>query len=441
MIRFVDLFCGIGGLRVAMEAVCLRLGMPSTCVLSSDIDRKARETYSLNFGREPEGDIRDVDFLPEHDVLLAGFPCQPFSYAGQRRGFGDTRGTLFFEIERLVSSSLPPLVVLENVRGLVTHDRGRTLDTIVGRLNDLGYGVQFRVLNSADFGVPQNRMRLYIMAILGATPTFGLDECRRFIDTNARVRAAPTLFEVDGGPSVSEVLESEVDESYFCSEKFNMRMMEIFKNRLEDAAGYRMIDSRNGKSIHSWDVGLKGKCSVVESQLLNSIVANRRRHAFGTHQDGKALSENQIREFFDHPKLSKLLAGLVTKGYLRKDGAKFNLTAGNMSFEVYKILDPRSISVTVVSSDAHKIGVVQNGRIRRLTPREVARLQGFPDSFVLHPIDAASYRQLGNSVSVPVVEAVLKTAILDNQKVLPSSFSVGKSKARNGSSGRVKAIQ
>jgi len=179
-----------------------------------------------------------------------------------------------------------------------------------------------------------------------------------------------------------------------------------------------MIDSRNGNSIHSWDIGLKGACSNAEKRLLEAIVSNRRRHQFGTHQDGKALSLRQITTFFPDKNLDSLINSLLSKGYLRDDGKKFNLATGNMSFEIFKILDPNSISVTVVTSDAHKLGVVQNNRVRRLTPREVARLQGFPDWFMLNDSDDHAYRQLGNSVSVPVVKAVLGALFEENSSSL-----------------------
>jgi DNA (cytosine-5)-methyltransferase 1 len=355
--------------------------------------------------------------IPKHDVLLAGFPCQPFSYAGSRRGFGDTRGTLFFEVEKIIQKHLPKLVLLENVRGLVSHDEGRTLKTITSRLESLGYGVEYRVLNSADFGVPQNRMRIYIVGILGLAPKLTLNSCLRFVDSNKARGTQLNLFDNAQMPKVEDILENEVDDSYNCSDNFVNSLRKVVGNDLSKLAGYRLIDSRNGLSIHSWDIGLKGKCTNQEKKLLDALVVNRRRHEFGTHQDGKALSLGQIATFFPSDNLQFLVESLLKKGYLRDDGGKYNLTSGNMSFEVYKFLDPNSISVTVVTSDAHKIGVVHNGVVRRLTPREVARLQGFPDSAVLHPNIIASYRQLGNSVTVPVIKAVISDVLQQNPKL------------------------
>lgn len=172
-----------------------------------------------------------------------------------------------------------------------------------------------------------------------------------------------------------------------------------------------MIDYRGGNSLHSWELGTKGHCSSEERALMNAIIGNRRKKHFGVEQDGKELTIEQIKTFWEDANLEGLLASLVSKGYLRVIKNKYNPTCGNMSFEVFKFLDPDSISITIVTSDAHRLGIVQNGLPRRITPRECARLQGFPDSFILNPNDAFAYRQLGNSVSVPVITAIFDDLI------------------------------
>lgn len=162
--KFIDLFAGIGGIRIAFEE------QSGTCVFSSEWDKFAQVTYSANHGETPSGDITQVDErdIPEFDVLLAGFPCQPFSHAGLKKGFEDTRGTLFFDIARIIAHRQPRAVVLENVKGLVGHDKGRTLSEIIRILEEeLGYRVSFKVLNAKDFGVPQNRERIVIVATKG----------------------------------------------------------------------------------------------------------------------------------------------------------------------------------------------------------------------------------------------------------------------------------
>lgn len=412
MLRFVDLFAGIGGIRAGFEIASRAFGRQAKCVFSSELDRHARETYRLNFDEEPSGDIRQVERLPEHDVLLAGFPCQAFSYAGKQKGFGDTRGTLFFEIERLLRAApvKPRLLFLENVRGFVTHDRGRTFATVKAHLEKLGYSVQALVLNSSAFGIPQNRVRVYMVCSLGEPPKLTIQSDLGAPDSHShKARAAQGRFFVPAHEvrTVADILEDEAEPKHLCSPGFTEQLRRALGNKpFESLHGVRLIDYRGGNSIHSWDMGVKGKCSVRERELMNAIIGNRRRSHFGTHQDGKRLSIDQMREFWHAADLEGLVNSLEAKGYLKQVDGAYNPVCGNMSFEVFKFLDPESISITVVSSDAHRLGVVQNGRPRRITPRECARLQGFPDTFKLHPDEGRAYHQLGNSVSVPVVSAI-----------------------------------
>jgi len=152
-LRFIDLFCGIGGFRYALEGEAKKLGLQTHCVLSSDIDIDCQTAYEANFGERPQGDIHAIDqgVIPDHDILLAGFPCQPFSIIGQRKGFEDARGTLFFEIARILESKKPQAFVLENVKLLAGHNQGKTLARILEVLRNLGYQTDRRVLNALDF--------------------------------------------------------------------------------------------------------------------------------------------------------------------------------------------------------------------------------------------------------------------------------------------------
>jgi DNA (cytosine-5)-methyltransferase 1 len=159
-LKFIDLFAGIGGMRIAFESA------GATCVFSSEWDVHAQKTYAVNFGETPHGDITSIsdEEIPRFDILLAGFPCQPFSSIGKRQGFEHrTQGTLFYEIARIISSHSPRAFLLENVAGLLTHDDGRTFSTIISTLMELGYDVEYRILNAQDFGVPQRRERIYIV--------------------------------------------------------------------------------------------------------------------------------------------------------------------------------------------------------------------------------------------------------------------------------------
>ena len=416
MIRFIDLFAGIGGIRLGFEQAMRDIGIKAECVLSSEINAHSQETYRLNFGEKPQGDIYAIEQFPTFDFMLAGFPCQPFSYAGKQRGFGDTRGTLFFEIERLIAKHQPGGFLLENVRGLTTHDGGRTLKTIVEKLEGLGYGVNCLLLNSSDFDVPQNRVRVYIVGIRDARPKTALKSGRGATDSHQykRLRLVNDLFGVAKSLTVRDVLEPNPPASYDCSALFQDGVQKVLKQKKLSANGVRLIDFRNGNSIHSWELGIKGKCSAAEVEFMNALIANRRKKIFGTHQDGKSLTPEQIRTFFDHPDLQKIMNSLVEKRYLRLRDGLYNPVSGNMSFEVFKLLDPDSISITLVTSDAHKLGVLHRGRMRHITPRECARIQGYPDTFAHHPVDVHAYRQFGNSVSVPVIQAVVADLFTNN---------------------------
>lgn len=412
MIKFIDLFAGVGGIRLGTSQALNDKGIKSQCVLSSEIDPKACETYTLNFGECPSGDVKQISEIPAFDFLLAGFPCQPFSYAGKRQGFGDTRGTLFFEIERILASYRPQAFLLENVRGLYTHDGGRTFETIMSKLHELGYGTYDLILNSSDFGVPQNRVRLYILGLLGADPKMSLKTNLGASDSHAYKKTAKKL------STVGEILEDNVDKKYYCSETFEGQLRSVVGDDLNVLHGYRLIDYRGGQSLHSWELGKKGKCSPSEIEFMNKLILNRRKPIFGTHQDGKKLTLEQIKTFYTKDDVIEVVTSLITKGYLKEENGKYNPVCGNMSFEVFKFLDPNSISITLTSSDSNRLGVIQHNRARRLTPRECARLQGFPDTFIVNPSDTFAYKQFGNSVSVPVIKAVVADFLEQNSDVL-----------------------
>ena len=420
MIKYIDLFAGVGGIRLGVSQALARNGIESECVLSSEINEKACETYQLNFGEHPKGDVKLITEVEPFDLLLGGFPCQPFSYAGKRMGFGDTRGTLFFEIERLLEKYRPKAFLLENVRGLYTHDSGRTFKTIMDKLHGLGYGTYDLLQNSSNFGVPQNRVRLYILGIRDAEPKMGLRTDLGAADSHKYKQKSLELSLFDEKPKccVGDILEDDVDEKYYCSERFQQMLSDAVGNDLSALHGYRLIDYRGGQSLHSWELGMKGKCSEAEIRFMNALILNRRKPIFGKEQDGKKLTLEQIKTFYTEPDIEDVITSLLEKRYLQVNDGKYNPVCGNMSFEVFKLLDPDSISVTLTSSDANRLGVIQHNRARHITPRECARLQGFPDTFKLHPSDAWSYKQFGNSVSVPVIEAVFNEFIKNNRDEL-----------------------
>ncbi len=399
-------------MRLAFEAAARSLNLETECVLSSEINPDAQLVYQTNFCDTPSGDIRLIDQLPEHQILLAGFPCQSFSYAGKKAGFGDTRGTLFFEMVRLIDTFKPQAFIFENVRGLVSHDSGQTLETIKGEMTDRGYSFDYFVLNSSNFSLPQNRVRVYLVGILNASPQFRLVSDLGPKDSHSSNHQQLSLFSPLSQPvTVADILEDNPDAKYDCSPEFVNALKQIVNNEFDRLHGIRLIDYRGGNSIHSWELSLRGECSLDEIELMNLFILKRRNKEFGHHQDGKLLTKEQIATFFDRPNLDKILDSLVKKKYLQRNNQLYKPVSGNFSFEVYKFLDPAKVSVTVVASDANRLGVYHNHRVRRITPREAARLQGFPDNFSLHSNDDKAYHQLGNSVSVNVVKTVAEEVI------------------------------
>jgi len=320
--RFVDLFAGIGGFRLAMQ----RTG--GCCVFSSEWDKPAQETYFANFGEIPFGDITKIanekrfsSEIPKHDILTGGFPCQAFSIAGFKGGFSDTRGTLFFNLARIIEDHAPKAFFLENVKGLASHDRGRTFTTILRVLEeDLGYQVQAQIVNAKDFGVPQNRERVFIVGF--------------------KSRAAAARFEfpkpLGKVATIADIKEAEVvSTKYYLSDRY-----------------------------------------------LETLIRHRDRHA----SKGNGFG-------FEIKKDSEIASALVV---------------GGMGRERNLVVDKRLRDFTPKTNIK---GPVNRQGIRKMTPREWARLQGFPDSFVIPVSDAQAYKQFGNSVSVPAVEATVKRIV------------------------------
>jgi DNA (cytosine-5)-methyltransferase 1 len=300
---FIDLFAGIGGIRIPFEA------NGGVCVFTSEWDKFAQQTYKSNFEDEVHGDITQVSELdiPDHDVILAGFPCQPFSHAGLKEGFSDTRGTLFFDIERIARHHEPKVMLLENVKGLVSHDKGRTLQVILNSLDQLGYWVDHKVLNARDFGVPQNRERIYIVAY-----------SKEYFDNGDFSFPIPPKKET----RVGDILEPRVEAKYTISDRL-----------------------------------------------------------WAGHQRRKLEHEAKGNGF----------------GYSMFD--RSSPYTSTISARYYK--------------DGSEVLIAQRGKNpRKVTPREAARLQGFPEWFQVHPSDSQAYRQFGNSVAVPVVAAIAKKITL-----------------------------
>ena len=412
-IKFIDLFAGIGGIRKGFEFACAEFGYETKCVFTSEIKPYAIDVLNQNHPLETvNGDITKVDEkdMPDFDFLLAGFPCQAFSAAGKRLGFLDTRGTLFFDVERILKEKKPFGFVLENVEGLVNHDKenpkdkiGRTLTTILQHLDALGYHVNWKVLNAKNFEVPQDRKRIYIVGTKKEKPSL----------ENFAVKHK----------KLGDVLETGLPVS-------NSRFTELLLSHytVEELYGKSIKDKRGGdNNIHSWDIEYKGAISPRQIELLNKMLKERRKKKWAEiygidWMDGMPLTIDFIRTFFDDPNLEEMLEDLVNKKYVVKEHPKkkvgnvrvqdptlplgYNIVAGKMSFEVSKILDPNDIAPTLVAMDMQHLYVVDGNGLRTLTLREGLRLFGYPDDYKFDVKIEDGYDLLGNTVVVPVIKAV-----------------------------------
>jgi DNA (cytosine-5)-methyltransferase 1 len=417
-IKFVDLFAGIGGIRKGFELACEDKGFHTKCVFTSEIKPYAVKVLKQNHpDEEIAGDITLVDAksIPDFDFLLAGFPCQAFSAAGKRLGFNDMRGTLFFDVERILKEKRPYGFILENVEGLVNHDRqnkddkiGRTLTTILERLESLDYQISWRVLNAKYFGVPQERKRIYIVGTKKERPN--LDSFDHFSRT------------------LSDVLEKGINTT---DSKFTRILLKNYS--VEELLGKSIKDKRGGSNnIHSWDIGLKGPVSKNQKELLNTMMTERRKKKWAEEygidwMDGMPLTLSMIRSFYDVPNLDEMLEDLVRKKYVCKEYPKrkignrreqdsslplgYNIVAGKMSYEVSKILDPSKIAPTLVAMDMRHLFVPDGDGIRPLTLREGLRLFGYPDDFKFDVSVDEGYDLLGNTVVVSVIREVAKRVI------------------------------
>jgi len=430
-VRFIDLFAGIGGIRKGFELGCTQFGIKTECVFTSEIKPHAIKVLNANHPTEEVyGDITKIESssIPDFDVLLGGFPCQAFSYAGRRLGFQDTRGTLFFEVERILRDKRPSGFILENVEGLVTHDRenptdriGRTLSIILSKLEELGYIVTWKILNSRDFGLAQDRKRIYIVG--SRQKKISLEE----FPVN-RVTLSDILQE---GEMTVHSLFIDLLMSHFSP---------------KELYGKSIKDKRGGKeNIHSWDIELKGSVTKEQKQLLDAITHERRKKKWALQHgiewmDGMPLTEMMISEFYSHPDLHEMLEDLVKKGYLKKEYPKslviehtifgdhqirrqdsskelgYNIVAGKLSFEINKILDPKGIAPTLVAMDMKKIFVVDKGGLRPLTLREGLRLFGYPEDYKFPVTQEEGYDLLGNTVAVPVIAAVAERLMVVYKK-------------------------
>ena len=311
--KFIDIFAGIGGFRLAFEQAGYK------CVYSCEIDSACQEVYLNNFGEKPQKDITQIDIeeIPDFDVLTAGFPCQPFSICGKRQGFEDTRGTLFFHICEIIEVKQPSVVLLENVKYLVHHDNGRTLDTILYALEYLGYLVDYKILNSKDFGLPQNRERIIIFAT----------KHRKF--DFSKIKTNNYLEKLENYLCKNENFEYLQDKEYT-----------LIEHPKKQPSGLIFTGYRNNKT--TWRKGVR-----PNTQHLSRV----------HHQPNRIYSVEGV-----HPTIPS------------------QETSGR--FFIY---------------------IPQEDKVRKLTIKECYRIMGFPDTFKVHNSIAECYKQIGNSVPIPLI--------------------------------------
>mgnify|MGYP006088177813 CR=1 FL=1 len=411
IINYIDLCSGIGGFRVALESFQKKnTNIKFNCVLSADIKDDAIKTYNLNFNENnKKTNILEINEIDSFELLCAGFPCQPFSSAGNKKGFDDDRGGIIFKIIDICKKYKPKIVILENVSNLIILENGKPLKRICEEFNNIGYFVSYKKLNATDFGVPQNRERVFIVCSL---------EKHVDLDKIEHVNPENTLNSIiDYNAKYSDI------ESNFANKIMGLHSQ-------TPLFGYKMQDKRGGKNnIHSWDIGVNGVLAMRERDLMKKIMTERRKKHWAEKKnivwmDGMPLTLSEISTFVDDANLKQMLDNLIVKKYLRLEKPKnlisgkrvydetgelgYNICKGKLSFPITNILDPNATSPTLTATDSNKLAVIiDNKFIRKLNDNELKLLCGFPLSYQL-PDDVDKYDLFGNMVIPNVVEGVLK---------------------------------
>ena len=380
--KFIDLFAGIGGFRLGMESA------GHECVGFCEIDKFARESYKAIHNTEGEVEMHDITTVSDEfvrgfgniDIICGGFPCQAFSIAGKRRGFEDTRGTLFFEIARFASILRPRYLFLENVVGLLTHDGGATFATILGAMDELGYNVEWQVFNSKNFGVPQNRERVFIVGHLrgtGTKPIFPFGSSVSEHNSEPKINILGNTKNPDGTG-------------------FGTRSLVYDSNGVVGALTATDYKGAKQVAIHlDNEIKVAGKLPMSHDQNSRVYDPNGLAPTLSTMQGGGQEPKIRVKE-------------ATAKGYSEAEvGDSINLSHPNSKTRRGRV--EKKLANTLLTGETQAV-VAPGFKIRKLTPRECWRLQGFPD----WAFDKASkvnsnsqlYKQAGNSVTVPVIAAI-----------------------------------
>lgn len=400
---FIELFAGVGGFRQGMEQV----GME--CVFSSEIDEFANKSYKALYGHATEGDIYQVDAedVPVHDIIAGGFPCQAFSLAGHRGGFEDARGTLFFEILRIAKVKRPKAIFLENVKGLLSHDKGRTLDTMIKALADIDYAVDFHVLNSKHYQVPQNRERVFFIAcpkeIVNLEPwkVAKLDHLGRTKVRNMESEGTLTFnFPFPENDTVDctlmDILEETVDPKYYMSAEKTAVLVKQLKEKGNDSADLADLTAPN--MVGHIDISGHNICKRVYNPNAQAPTLKA--------STGGNLQPKIFEEVWSEPRINIL--GNIKPPEATRNGQRDDVYSTN------------GLMCAICSTDYKQprpvFGEITDYRIRKLTPKECWRLQGFSDADFQKVKDAGLsdtqlYKQAGNAVTVTVIKAIAERLV------------------------------
>src|SRR5690625_4840323 len=407
---YASLFSGIGGFEQALD----KLG--GECVFASEHDPKmktqwAAKAYEVLYGIKPEGDITQIDAkdVPDHDLLVGGFPCQSFSVAGKRKGFEDTRGTLFFEIARIAKEKQPKALLLENVKGLVNHDKGRTLDIMIRTLNEIGYVVDFNVLNSKYFGVPQNRERIFIIAVR--------EDLHDYEDWDEETTKGYTVVPKGKRRLMKYDWLKSFNFDFPTQEKVTTRLRDILETNVDEK--YYLDEEKTAKLVAKLSEENQRRFAEVESERIVQLNGDRDKPGLSINDnEAYTIPANPMSDRGQMLQEPQMLGHVDIKGNdsikrtYSTEGISPTLTTMEGGHRQPKIAEKQEVR-PVLSPDTLEASSINQGvvtpqyRIRKLTPLECFRLQGFPDE--AHEAvkqagisDSQRYRQAGNAITVQV---------------------------------------
>lgn len=408
--KFIDLCCGIGGFHQALK----NLGFE--CVMASDIDEECRKNYKMNYNIEPKNDLTKikVEEIPNFNILCAGFPCQPFSKAGEQKGFQDTRGNIFFDICKIIKYHNPEYLILENVRNLASHDKGNTWKVIYETLDNLNYYTYNKpvILNTLYFGVPQSRERVVIL-------------CKRK-DLGELPNLPSITKECIKKTNLSSIIEDNVSEKYNLSEK--LKITEIIWNEFIEICNFNNIEipkypiwtdwwdsDGNNTNITKFDVKLTEKENKINILKKQKLFYDKYKKWIDSNREFYNKNRYVLEEWLTKSRRQKLWVGAVRKLEWQTKGKILNMKQ--------VLWSPRGSGIRIKNIDYSPTLVAMASMIpiygpksRQLTPRECARLQSFPENYIIHNNDKIAYKQFGNAVNVKMIEQCAQF-LINNQSM------------------------